>query len=142
MDHVLPAPGEWASVAPKPCLTEGHRAARLAFARREAARDWTCVLFSDECLVVKFRRQSKGWCLPGELKLRLTVKHPQRHNVHACFEYGGRTHLLLHGEPDRDLMARILEEDIVPCGEEIFGLPAGQWPSRTTATQGRPIRPR
>jgi len=24
-------------------------------------------------------------------------------------------------------MARILEEDIVPCGKEIFGLPAGQW---------------
>jgi len=51
---------QWLIKQPKPCLAEGHRVARLAFARHEAAREWTRVLFSDECFIVLFRQESKG----------------------------------------------------------------------------------
>jgi len=37
-----------------------------------------------------------------------------------------RTHPLHHGGPDRGPQ-RILEEDIVLCGEETFGMPTSQW---------------
>jgi len=82
MSRWLQADGlQWLTKQPKPFLTEGHWAVRLAFARRKATRDWTRVFFSDECSFVLFRQKSKGWRLPGELKLRLTVKYPQKCNV-------------------------------------------------------------
>jgi len=80
---------QWLTKQPKSCLTGGRRVAPLAFAQCEAVRDWTRVHFSDEYSFVLLCQKSKGWCLPGELKLRFTVKHPQRHNAHACFGYGG-----------------------------------------------------
>jgi len=50
----------WPSKQPEPCLTEGHQAARLAVARREASPDRTCVLSSDECSNVLLPQISKG----------------------------------------------------------------------------------
>jgi len=82
---------------------------------------------SDECSIILFCQKSKGWRLPGQLKLRFTVKHPQRHNVRIYFGYGGHGHIRCFTENLAGLMARILEEDIVPCGEGTFGLSAGQW---------------
>jgi len=76
---------QWRTKQPKPCMMEGHRVGRLAFARNEAVRNWTHVLCSDECFTVLFHQKSKGWRRLGELKPRSTVKHPQKLYVHTCF---------------------------------------------------------
>jgi len=112
---------------PKPRLMEGHGAARLAFTSCEAARDWTRVLISDECATVLFPETRR---LEPTGRVQVDV-HRESFPHTPCplllRTRWIRTHPLHHGDPDRMLMAWILEEGIMPSGEEIFGLPTDRW---------------
>ena len=99
----------------KPMLTDKQKKDRLVWARANLNRDWTRVLFSDECTVRLFEKKSKAWGRPGKREPVRTVKHPAKINLHGCFGHGGYGRIFSFKENlDSPLMTRIVEEEMVP----------------------------
>lgn len=69
----------------KPALSGKQKAARLAFAKRNRARAWRNVLFSDETKFLLGSRKHLIRRYKGEKKYKRTFKHPGGVNVWGCF---------------------------------------------------------
>ncbi len=79
----------------KPMLTAAQQKNRLKWAHCNEFTNWDRAIFSDEMTVYMNRVTRRVWNLPGNKKVILRVKHPERVNVWGCFsskglETGGR----------------------------------------------------
>jgi hypothetical protein len=112
----------------KPLLTEDHRKRRLVFARRNARRDWSKVLFSDEKTFHLFTVPRKVWRRKGRSYVVRTVKHPLKIHTWGCFSAAGFGKLYLFKENlNAQLLTRIYEEALLPSASELFGDSQDAW---------------
>lgn len=118
----------WRTKTPKPSLTDAQMKKRLVFAQAEKHRDWTKVLYADECKVQLGRQSKKAWVPAGEKPTRPTVKYPTSTNVLACFGHGGYGRIVFFEENLTGAkMAELVEEEILPSAKELFGSRSHDW---------------
>ena len=112
----------------KPLLTKHHRKCRLMFARQNAGRDWSKVIFTDETTFHLFTVPRKVWRKKGESYVARTVKHPLKIQVWGCFAASGFGRLFLFkGNMNAERLTEIYEEALLPSALDLFGDSQDPW---------------
>lgn len=80
---------KYRSTLKKPLLSEKHVTKRLAWAKENIDRDWSNVIFSDECSVWGFTFVPRAWSSSSSDFVQRTVKHPIKIHLWGCFSKKG-----------------------------------------------------
>jgi len=98
----------------KPLLTGKQKLNRLKWAEDNFSRDWTLVIFSDECTIIKNSLKKNLWIGPETTKIRRVVKHEIKRNIYACISIGGLvTYDIFKENMNSDKYIEILEDKFI-----------------------------
>lgn len=112
---------KWRSTLKKSLLSEKHIAKRRAWAQENIDRDWSNVIFSDECSVWGFGIIPRAWCSHPSQFVQRTVKHPVKVHLWGCFSKEGFGALHLFSENlNAARMVKIYRKALLPTVEHQF----------------------
>jgi transposase len=107
------------TIIKKPALKPAHIRDRLTFARDNASRDWSRVVWADECKVYLQQCPRKAWQDSKKRSVKATWKHPGSLNFLGCVGANGvgRLHIFQENLTGA-MMADFVEEHIVPSATD------------------------
>lgn len=112
---------KWHSTIKKPLLTEKHVRKRLAWAHENIDRDFTNVIFTDECSVWARSNFKQTWSTSTNRYVERTVKHGIKMHLWGCFSKQGFGTLHLFSDNlNAKKMLKIYEKALLPSAKRWY----------------------
>jgi transposase len=112
----------------KPLLSSTHCEKRLAWAEANLDRDWSNVIFTDECSMNINIKKKRVWHKPGKKLVIRTIKHPTKVHIWGCLSSKGfGCCYVFTSNLDADLMVEIYKKALLPSATKMFGSDTSAW---------------
>lgn len=109
------------TIKKKPLLTEKHVTKRIAWARANIGRDFSNVIFTDECSIWARCIQTRSWSTSTNRLVQRTVKHGIKVHLWGCFsKQGFGTLYLFTYNLDAEKMLKIYKKALLPSAKRWF----------------------
>lgn len=112
---------KWRSTIKKPLLSEKHVKKRLAWAHENIDRDFSDVIFTDECSIWARSSFKQTWSTSTNRHVERTVKHGIKVHLWGCFSKQGfgTLHLFTYNLNAKKMLG-IYEKALLPSAERWF----------------------
>ncbi|XP_011883774.1 PREDICTED: uncharacterized protein LOC105570932 [Vollenhovia emeryi] len=112
---------KWRNTMKKPLLTERHVMKRLAWAHENIDRDFSNVIFTDECSVWARCILTRAWSTSTNRLVQRTVKHRVKVHLWGCFSKQGfgTVHLFTNNLNAKNIL-KIYKKALLPSAKRWF----------------------